>query len=145
MNAISKVYKDLAGRAETIRNTDPVDLSTMEVGDEHRQGDLRVIRLADDFVKCRGNELVPMRTVPRQLAPGTTQGSRHEISKTKGLKAFSLRDATPLDGPVIMASQSFSITHPEHGDCVNLPPGCYAFPGQRALAEDEREAKRAAD
>lgn len=127
--------------AETIRNTSPVDLSNMEVGDEHRQGDLRIIRLTDDFGHRKSGMLVAVPDPSRQLAPGTTQGSRHELDSLDGLKLYRLRDATAIDGPVIEADRPFSVTHPEHGDAVNMPAGCYAFPGQRAYAEELRRVQ----
>lgn len=44
--------------------------------------------------------------------------------------------------PIVVTSEVNSITHPEHGDVIVLPIGCYAFPGQRAFAD---ELRRAAD
>ena len=136
---ILETLKLLNTSAETIRNTDPQDLSTMEVGDEFRQGDLRLIRLPDDF--AAKNKLVPVTLQP-QLAPGTTQGSRHMLKKLDCVKMYRLNNATPLDGPVFTTAQPNDIEHPEHGDVVNIPPGCYAVPGQRAFAD---ELRRTAD
>lgn len=139
---ITATLERLTKDAEKIRNTDPVDLSNMEVGDEHRQGDLRIIRLADGFASKHPRELSKLdRPVP-QLAPGTTQGSRHMLESTKGITMYRMNNGTALDGPVIEADRPLSILHPEHGDAVNIPAGCYAFPGQRAFAE---ELRRVAD
>lgn len=125
----------LGREAEKIRNTDPVDLANMEIGEEHRQGDLRIIRLEDDFTEAHSGRLKQVENPPLQLAPGTTQGSRHELLSLEGITSFRLIGETELDGPVIKSDLPFSIVHPEHGDAINIPPGCYAFPGQRAFAE----------
>jgi hypothetical protein len=136
---MKEVLERLNRSAETIRNTDPQDLSTMEVGDEFRQGDLRIVRLPNDFAKKHKLEEIPVHA---QLAPGSTQGSRHILKNLAGVKMFRVQNATPLDGPVFTTETPNDITHPEHGDVVNIPPGCYAVPGQRAFAE---ELRRTAD
>lgn len=139
MNTVIEL-KRLEKSIEEIRNTDPQSLATMEVGDEWRQGDLRIIRLSDDFGETNAKDIKPAKP-QQQLAPGTTQGSRHCLSNLEGVEFFVLVKATPLDGPVIRTGAN-SITHPEHGDCVDLPAGWYAFPGQRAYAD---ELRRVAD
>lgn len=139
---VKDTIKRLNKEAETIKNTSPVDLSNMEVGDEHRQGDLRIIRLPDDYVTKNASRFVQEFKTSRQLAPGATQGSRHELSTLEGIKAYRLNGATDIDGPVIESDRPFDITHPEHGHAVNIPAGCYAFPGQRAYAD---ELRRVAD
>lgn len=139
---IAKVFQQLTSDAEQIRNTDPQSLHTMEVGDEFRQGDLRIIRLPDNFAVARKRDLKPVEHPISQLAPGNTQGSRHILQNTACCEFYSLVSATPLDGPIVVTKEANAITHPEHGDVVNLPAGCYAFPGQRAFAE---ELRRTAD
>jgi hypothetical protein len=137
-DSITVDFEALTKELETIRNTDPQSLAMMEIGDEWRQGDLRIVRVDGD--KIRGNLVL---TVPQhQLAPGTSQGSRHCLDTTDGIEFFTVMNATVVDGPVIHATQPFSITHPEHGDCVDIPAGWYAFPGQRTFAE---ELRRVAD
>jgi len=140
MNAVA-TYEKMESALESITNTNPQSLANMEVGDEWRQGDCRIIRLPDDFGERFASELEKTRAVT-QLAPGTTRGSRHCLSSRKGMSFYRLKRATVLDGPVIHATKSFSIPHPEHGDCVDLPPGWYSFPGQRVYAE---ELRRVAD
>lgn len=135
MSTAIETYQALTTGCEEIRNTDPQSLASMEVRDEWRQGDLRIIRLPDDFGTRFAAELEPAKPA-EQLAPGNTQGSRHCLSTLAGVEFYQLKGATALDGPVIEAKESFAITHPEHGDCVDCPPGWYAFPGQRAFAEE---------
>lgn len=138
---IAQTLQELNQQAEQIRNTEPQSVHTMEVGDEFRQGDLRIIRLADDFTIQHVDKLESTDPVA-QLALGTTQGSRHILANVEGVKFYRLKNATPLDGPVIKTDMPNSITHPEHGDVVDLPAGCYAFPGQRQYA---KELRRVAD
>lgn len=139
---VKETIERLNHSAESIRNTDPQDLSNMEVGDEFRQGDLRLIRLSDDFVAKRKGEIEEIKNPTSQLAPGTTQGSRHILRKMKGVKMFRLVGGTPLDGPIFVTPAGNAIDHPEHGDVINLPEGTYACPGQRAFAD---ELRRVAD
>lgn len=140
MTTATQTFEQLTAACEVIRNTDPQSLANMEVGDEWRQGDLRIVRLADDFGAKHGDKIESTKA-EKQLAPGTTQGSRHLLSRIRGIKFYKLKNATALDGPVIEAKQSFSITHPEHGNCVDIPAGWYAFPGQRAFAEELRRTQ----
>ena len=134
------VFRALTKACEEIRNTDPQSLRNMEVGDEWRQGDLRIIRLPDDFGAKFKAELEPTQAV-NQLAPGTTQGSRHCIIPGPHMQFYRLKEATPLDGPVLHTAQPFEVAHPEHGDCIDCPPGWYAFPGQRAYGEELRRVQ----
>ncbi len=138
MNTITQTLKSLNHAAESVRNTDPQSVQTMEVGDEWRQGDCRIVRLASDFCQKNARSLAPIEKPQAQLAPGTTQGSRHELKTMQGVKFFRLKGANALDGPVIETTSENAVTHPEHGHVVNMPPGCYAFPGQRAFAETLR-------
>jgi hypothetical protein len=138
MNDVAEQVGSLQRCAEEIVNTEPQSLANMEPGDEWRQGDLRIIRLPDDvdtsgFVSVRAK---------LQLVDGTTQGSRHCLDSLDGVEMFALKDAGPLDGPVIRTTAERAILHPEHGDCVDMPPGWYAFPGQRTYAD---ELRRVAD
>lgn len=138
MIMVKDTIKRLEKDAETIKNTSPVDLSNIEVGDEHRQGDLRIIRLPDNYVGKNPSRFTREFKPSRQLAPGATQGSRHELDGLDGIKVYRLQDATEVDGPVIESDRPFNITHPEHGHAINIPAGCYAFPGQRAYADELR-------
>lgn len=135
----TKVYTDLHESLETIRNTEPQSLANMEVGDEWRQGDVRIIRLPDDFGKRHDLTQAKPET---QVAPGTTQGSQHCLDTVKGKTFWRLDKATALDGPIVHCSKTWSLLHPTHGNCVDAPAGWYAFPGQRTFAE---ELRRVAD
>jgi hypothetical protein len=138
---MAKTLESLNRDAESIRNTSPQSVQTMEVGDEWRQGDCRIIRLSDSFCREHGGMLQEVKRPDEQLAPGNTQGSRHCLARMEGVKFYRLKDATPLDGPVIETPVENSVTHPEHGHVINMPAGCYAFPGQRAFADELRRAE----
>lgn len=131
------VFSELQRHAEQIRTDAPHDLSRMEVGDEWRQGDVGIVRLPDDFISKRSPRLISSAAAV-QLAPGNTQGSRHCLDSLSGVEAWSLKDATPLDGPVLRLSEPRSIFHPEHGDLLSLPPGTYGVVYERAYAEELR-------
>lgn len=75
-----------------------------------------------------------------QLAPGTTQGSRHCVDITR-VRLWVLPTPTALQGPIIEAPEGVEIFHPEHGNIV-LPPGVYQVSFQRAYAD---ELRRVAD
>lgn len=71
-----------------------------------------------------------------QLAPGSTQGSRHCVDPT-AVALFVQRNASALEGPILQATNTFTITHPEHGHII-LPPGIYHVVYQRAFADELR-------
>jgi hypothetical protein len=130
--------------AERIRNDEVATVGTVSAGDVVRQGDLYLVALAK----------LPERRQPttnRQLAPGTSQGSRHvlhglcevfivEPDDVLPLIAAALQPAAvdlhaELVGPVFRNLEEVTITHPEHGDRV-LPAGeVFATIYQRAFAD----------
>jgi len=72
----------------------------------------------------------------RQLAPGTTQGSRH-IVEGDGVRLY--RDPSqrhPLIGPVLVVERRCTVTHPEHAH-ISLPPGEYQVTYQLDAMQEE--------
>lgn len=132
--------------AESIRSDAPATVPAMEPGDVLRQGDLYVIAL--------DSALPGKPTHARQLAPGTTQGSRHvaegpcEVVEPEGSAALSAlhrlipatRAHRQFVGPAIHATAPITIAHPEHGDRT-LPPGDYLVTYQRAWADEVRRTQ----
>jgi hypothetical protein len=135
--------------AEQLKSDAHADVA-LAIGDNLRQGDLYVVRV-DQMPdgKPRTN---------RQLAIGSTQGSRHILDgKVKSLIdpdfAGAARSLTRLDrrielrpyqiGPAFEVSRgkAVTITHPEHGDRTLTEPGCYQVVYQRALDADEQEMR----
>jgi hypothetical protein len=133
---VDKAIKQIQSQAESIKNDAPQTFpEAASPGDTFRQGDIYITlldRVPDGAVKI----MHPLK----QLAPGTTQGSRHCLDSMAGVKMFRLAAPTQLDGPVIVTTKPRTITHPEHGD-VALPAGCYGIRYQRDLDAEERERR----
>ena len=104
------------------------------VGDYVRQGDIYII-----FLDCVPSDAIRVATPQLQLAPGSSQGSRHCLSTLDGVDIYSLPDPTVYDGPVIRCTTEVTVTHPEHGNWL-LPVGCYAISYQRT--EDDKGRQR---
>jgi hypothetical protein len=101
-------------------------------GDGQRQGDVYITLLG----------MVPSGVVKqakwnKQLAPGTSQGSRHIIDSKVGVTCYLLKDAGEYDGPVLVLKNERTITHPEHGNWI-LPPGIYGISYQRTMDSEDR-------
>lgn len=123
--------------AEKIRSNQPQRFpEAASPGDVFRQGDVYV-ELLDRLPA--GVKFV--KNPSPQLAPGTTQGSRHVLDSLDGVQVYALDGADVLTGPVIHCREERTITHPEHGHVI-LPPGVYGITYQRAFAD---ELRRAAD
>lgn len=120
----SKKYKE-KHEVRTVPN------GALKVGDVIRQGDIYLeytspVDTSSDHVPFKDN----------QLAPGSTQGSRHMISGDK-LVMFKKTNARITEGPVIIAESRFKVTHPEHAH-MDLPPGCYNVTYQLDFATMQR-------
>lgn len=124
-------FKSIKKHAESIVNDETHTIATMSTGDYWAQGDVKITCLDDVPTGCK-----PIKA-EKQLAPGTSQGSRHCLVSLSGVEMFTLPDATPLDGPVFRAKQGCEIDHPEHGNVI-LPPGVYGITYQRQFAEELR-------
>lgn len=103
------------------------------VGHHVPQGDINIWRLRE----------VPPTAVSAhsfaQLAPGTTRGSRHCIKASDLGKCifFRLPNPSPLQGPIIVFTESVTIEHPEHGDQI-WPICVVAITYQRRYADEIR-------
>lgn len=132
----SAVIERIACEARRKAKPDSVMHATMKVDDYHRQGDVYIRRIEP---QSGLKEL----TVRVQIAPGTSQGSRHCIDGTslRHIRMYEKQNPTPLDGPILECFKPVEITHPEHGH-VTVPAGWYEITYQRQLAD---ELKRVAD
>jgi hypothetical protein len=138
-----------ASPAERICNDESKLLASFEVGDVSHQGDIIIVRIAS----------LPRSARPRsnrQLAEGTTQGSRHVLTRGDVYDAnvrevaSLLKDATRVDvetryvGPVFVSPAdptADDLTHPEHGN-QGFPAGAVcAVVFQRNLDAEQREAR----
>jgi hypothetical protein len=72
----------------------------------------------------------------RQLAPGTTQGSRHIVEGQSVRLYRHARQDHPLIGPVLVVTDRCTITHPEHAH-ISLPPGEWQVTYQDDLMQEE--------
>jgi hypothetical protein len=135
-------YESVRLAAETIRNDEHAAVPGMGTADVLRQGDLYLIALDKPLPgKPYGS---------RQLAPGTTQGSRHIVEGDCDVLAVDEGEATKVlnrlvpatkghrqfVGPMVVAKDAVTIAHPEHGDRT-LPAGTYLVTYQRSYARDE--------
>lgn len=106
---------------------------SMPVGKWIRQGDVYLMAIKDVPLEC------DTETANRQLAPGETRGSRHIIEGNVKLfvKGPNAGRTDVLEGPVIVAKERCTLTHPEHAH-FELPPGTY----QSYYQMDARQAER---
>ncbi len=137
-------------RPERIVNDDPKLFDGFSVGDVSHQGDLIIVGIAElpQSAKPRKN---------RQLAEGSTQGSRHVLARGKcfdcesGEVVMAIHAATKIMierkyvGPVFVSPAkptANDLTHPEHGN-QGFPAGqVCAIVYQRSLDQDQREISR---
>ena len=143
------VKKSAKQHPERIINDAPRLLDIFEVGDVSHQGDLSIVRIA----RLPGS--AKPRT-SRQLADGTTQGSRHVLERGEVYDCEAsqlqccIREATKCQidaqylGPVFVSPADPSpadLTHPEHGN-QGFPAGAVcAVVYQRNLDSEEREQR----
>lgn len=116
----------------------------LEVGQALMQGDVYMIRVADDHPrgKLRGS---------RQVAVGDTVGSRHiaegDVEVFEGaklppcMKRVARDEVSARLGPVVVAPQGFVLTHPEHAHHDVRQAGVY----QVIFQYDEQTRARVAD
>jgi hypothetical protein len=136
-------FREIASDVEKIKNDDRAVIGTMSSGDVVVQGDVYLVCLdAEPTITGPANS--------RQLAPGTTQGSRHIVVGECDVLTVDADSATeilnrlipatkPHDqfiGPLVRAPRGCEVTHPEHGDRV-LPAGTYLAVFQRSYLEQE--------
>lgn len=143
--SVAKQIALIAKSAEKLDAAKPAKIGSPSVGDVVRQGDLYLVCL----------ESLPSGVKhQRQLAPGTSQGSRHvaegdcavylpkEPSAVARIIAKTAGADVPVEliGPMVECLGETTITHPEHGHRI-LPAGTsWAVVYQRAFAEEIRRA-----
>lgn len=119
---------EVAASAQSMDAAKTETIATCSVGDVVRQGDVYLVCL----------DCLPdgKPTLMRQLAPGSTRGSRHiltgrcRIVNANGFQVAELvsrlikgADVSPtLVGPAFECLGAVTVTHPEHGHKV-LPKG----------------------
>ena len=141
MNNTLEVLQRIESEAPAI--SEPRFIHSIKIGQSIRQGDIYVKRLdptEENSIKQpqRDNQTNSFKEVPvkifvkdyitpgqNQLVPGFTMGSRHMVEQTDKVKVFINPTTTsPIVGPVIVAKDRFTISHPQHAH-FSLPEGCY--------------------
>lgn len=116
-----KVMKEIEEGAEN-NVQDLRFLKTVEIGQGYRQGDISVLRVADNHP--RGKKLGH-----RKLAIGQGEGSNHfaegDIELYEGTTVPSFVERGTFLGPVIVAPKGFKNTHPKHAWCEVLQGGVF--------------------
>lgn len=121
---IDQVLDRMTEHAEAIRNDAERVYESRDIGDAHPQGDILITR-----IKSLPKGAVKIKATV-QLAPGTTQGSRHTLRSVGGVTMYRVADPGPFDGPILVHG-GCAIDHPEHGNVV-LPAGIDTITYQRA-------------
>lgn len=126
MSNVITVYKKIEEYAAN-------PLGDMRVVDECPAG--KFVRQGDVYVTAvkEYDSALYVPTENRQLAPGSSKGSRHTVSDS--VSVFRLKEEAKVEktnkgfvvlGPMIESKERFSIMHPEHAD-ISLPPGRYCI------------------
>lgn len=103
-----------ASATERIDCNQPVTVPEMQPEQCWAQGDIGVVRLdrlPDDAKKIH-------RPAGGQVAPGTTQGSRHCIPEDAPVTYYQVSDGDPLSDLCLVADGPWTLTHPEHAHCT---------------------------
>jgi hypothetical protein len=113
------------------------------VGDMIAQGDVNFI-LVDEVPGDYAKSEKPLK----QIAKGTTKGSRHEIVDLESCTVYlppTWNDVESLQGPLLVAKSETTVDHPQHG-AVTIPAGMKCrIEFQQNLDAVTRRAQRARD
>lgn len=137
MEAVDLKFVDTPA-LESIRNSDPVTIQPemIGIGQFYPQGDVALERLESVPDGC-----YKVTDFPLQIAPGTTQGSRHCWDSSDGIEAFALKESHPLRGLIYRLSKTRTLEHPEHANqtyVVEDEPLVFGVRYQRQHAEELR-------
>lgn len=97
-------------------------VETISQGQFFRQGDIYLVYQGQEKPNSKSQK-------GGQLAPGTTQGSRHTVGEwvevyPRNPEVKTTDKGTLVLGPTIFCPERFTVEHPEHAD-GSLPAGCY--------------------
>lgn len=145
--SVTEQVRSVQKSAEHINASKPQRIETASIGDNFRQGDMYFVKLAKAPTKLKAGESV-------QLAPGTTQGSRHTVSSLDFVRTPESRSEVvdlikqacgvtvpeELVGPILLVPSDTEcpVMHPEHGDKIVCEESVWATVYQRQLAEEVR-------
>lgn len=115
-----------ASSSECIDNDRPVQVpAAMSPGDMLPQGDIGLLML--ESLPSDWQQIEWPKEGDMQLAPGTTQGSRHTIPRRfkNAVLLYRITDGDQLSDLGLLARALFDLEHPEHADHVGYPAGVY--------------------
>jgi hypothetical protein len=135
IKSIREAHSVIEKFSETKSTTVVRKIPVMKVGQAARQGDVYITAISEI---PSGYKKVSVGT-EYQLVEGNTQGSRHVVSDTSGMKVYENKSSELL-GPVLEAKNRFTITHPEHAH-FEMQPGLYQVTFQADWAEQERRVR----
>lgn len=131
-NTLSQVREFATSPLGDVRTVDAI-----AVGQFVRQGDLYIRRIKAPTTGWK-------ETQNRQLAPGSTQGSRHTVSESvrvlvspTPMQRRSTERGLAFEGPQLVSKDRFTVSHPEHAD-ISLPGGCYEVLYQSDFQSQQR-------
>jgi hypothetical protein len=119
--SIKEALKALEGSHERIDCSQPVMVPDMQPGMMWAQGDVGIMRIA----KLPQGSAPMGRPENGQVAPGTSDGSRHWVAQVEGIAWFRF-DGDPLSDIAVKADVQWTLTHPDHAHCT-FGPGLYQF------------------
>lgn len=130
--------------AESMHSANTERIGSPSLGDVVRQGDL--------YLVCVDSLLTGVVTEDRQLAPGTTQGSRHVlqgdcvIHKNIAVSDYPSNQAVSkihpvLVGPAFHCKGDVTVTHPEHGDKILPADTTWQVVYQQVWADEVRRVR----
>lgn len=135
MKTVTQALTELRQSVESLDAAKTERISAPSLGDVVRQGDI--------YLVCVDKVSGGKETKDRQLAPGSTQGSRHilkgDVTVYEGVSFRQMHQA--LVGPAFKCNSDVTVEHPEHGHKV-LPEGTvWQVTYQRAMADEIRRVQ----
>jgi hypothetical protein len=132
---IAEIQQSALRRLEDARVSEPERIGSPSIGDAVRQGDLYLLALDPSY---EGETPVENR----QLAPGTTKGSRHVLTGDATMWAENPTDyPSELKGPTFRCNSECPVKHPEHATKILPADTTWAVIHQRVHADEVRRVR----
>lgn len=145
MEAIQEITQHAQHLRETVGPGQPAVLNeAASIGDGVWQGDVGLELVAAVPDGCTLARRPSERD--RQLAPGTTQGSRHLIRDLSTVRFYRRTDAAnPLLGPCFVCKEETVVEHPVHGAVTIAKGHTVQVRYQREWDQEQRQERRNLD
>lgn len=108
---IDEAAAECAEATRTKKPTYHIEETHLDVGQFVAQGDVALVKL--DKIPEGATRI---EHPSAQIAPGTTQGSRHIWDSMDGVEVYELKGQDALHGNVYVLRKERTLTHPEHGE-----------------------------